>query len=182
MVNFSVYPFSRGHIHITGPRVDNAPDFDAGFFTDADGIDIQKHLWVYKKQREIARRMDVFRGEVASWHPRFPAGSKATCIETDEALGDIPDIEYSADDDKAILQWLREHVDTTWHSMGTCKMAPREENGVVDPSLAVYGVQGLKVADLSIAPSNVAANTNNTAMVIGEKAADIFIKDLGLSS
>ena len=36
-------------------------------------------------------------------------------------------------------------------------MKPREREGVVDPRLNVYGVQGLKVADMSIAPSNVAA-------------------------
>ena len=59
-------------------------------------------------------------------------------------------------------------------------MAPREEGGVVDPGLNVYGTKGLKVADLSIAPGNVAANTNNTALMIGEKAADIVIRELGL--
>jgi choline dehydrogenase-like flavoprotein len=36
------------------------------------------------------------------------------------------------------------------------------------------------LADLSIPPENVGANTNNTAIVVGEKAADIIIKDLGL--
>jgi alcohol oxidase len=58
-------------------------------------------------------------------------------------------------------------------------MAPREDQfGVVDGSLNVYGVKGLKVADLSIAPSNVSANTNNTALTIGEKAADIILQEL----
>lgn len=52
--------------------------------------------------------------------------------------------------------------------------------GVVDPSLNVYGVQGLKIADLSIVPRNIGANTNNTALAIGEKAADILVKELGL--
>ena len=37
-------------------------------------------------------------------------------------------------------------------------------------------------ADLSIPPENVAANTNNTALMIGEKAADIIIHELGLGS
>lgn len=59
-------------------------------------------------------------------------------------------------------------------------MLPRDQKGVLDPSLSVYGVSGLKIADLSIAPHNVAANTNNTALAVGEKAADIFIKELGL--
>jgi len=34
--------------------------------------------------------------------------------------------------------------------------------------------------DLSICPANVGANTANTAMCIGEKAADIIAKELGL--
>jgi alcohol oxidase len=38
----------------------------------------------------------------------------------------------------------------------------------------------LKLCDLSICPGNVGANTNNTALLVGEKAADIFARDLGL--
>jgi choline dehydrogenase-like flavoprotein len=44
----------------------------------------------------------------------------------------------------------------------------------------VYGTEKLKIADLSIPPVNMGANTNNAAMVIGEKAADIIIQELGL--
>lgn len=56
-----------------------------------------------------------------------------------------------------------------------------EGEAVVDPSLGVYGVEALKVTDLSIPPLNVGANTMNTAIVIAEKAADIFIRELGLA-
>jgi len=59
-------------------------------------------------------------------------------------------------------------------------MKPRERGGVVDPCLSVYGVQGLKIADLSIGPSNVGANTYSTALLIGEKAAVIFAEELGI--
>jgi len=61
-------------------------------------------------------------------------------------------------------------------------MKPRKRGGVVDPLLNVYGVQGLKIADLSICPSNVAANTFSTALVIGEKAAVIIAEDLGIQN
>ena len=60
-------------------------------------------------------------------------------------------------------------------------MKPRERSGVVDAKLNVYGAHGLKVADLSIAPGNVSANTYGTALVIGEKAAMIIAEDLGIS-
>ena len=59
-------------------------------------------------------------------------------------------------------------------------MKPRARGGVVDSRLNVYGVKGLKVADLSIGPSNVGANTYSTALVIGEKAAVIIAEELGI--
>ncbi|KAJ7165389.1 hypothetical protein C8R46DRAFT_1035963 [Mycena filopes] len=66
-------------------------------------------------------------------------------------------------------------------NLGTCAMKPRNEMGVVDERLNVYGVQGLKVADqMSIPPSNVAANTYGTALPIGEKAALIIAEELRL--
>ncbi|KAL6405685.1 alcohol oxidase [Ilyonectria robusta] len=59
-------------------------------------------------------------------------------------------------------------------------MAPRGEFGVVNESLNVWGTKGVKIADLSIPPMNVGANTNNTAIVMGETAAAILIQELGL--
>lgn len=165
-------------MHITGPSVDDPLDFDVGYFNDKDDIDMKKQLWAYKMQREILRRTNFYRGELAAGHPKFPEGSKVAVVEIEQPLENVQNLEYSAEDDKAIEQWLRENVNTTWHSLGTCKMAPREEDGVVDGSLNVYGVTGLKVADLSIPPENVGANTNNTALVIGEKAAEIILAEL----
>ncbi|EED11964.1 glucose dehydrogenase, putative [Talaromyces stipitatus ATCC 10500] len=181
---FTVYPYSRGHLHITGPSPSDPLDFSTGFFSDPGDIDLKKHMWAYKKQREIARRMHTYRGEVVSGHPPFPSSSKAACFErvNDYDHATIQgDIEYTADDDDILAQWLRENVGTTWHSVGTCKIAPLANNGVVDGKLRVYGVEALRIADLSILPRNVAANTNNTALAVGERAADIFIEELGLN-
>jgi alcohol oxidase len=177
---FSTYPYSRGHVHITGPGLDDPSDFDTGFFSDEGDVDLLKQRWGYKKQREAARRMNVFRGELAVAHPPFPPESKAACKDTDGPLENVTDIEYSAEDDAILDEWLRKNVGSAWHSQGTCKMAPKDQGGVVDEHLGVHGISGLKVADLSIVPENVASNTNNTAIVVGEKAADIIIKELGL--
>jgi len=59
-------------------------------------------------------------------------------------------------------------------------MKAREQGGVVDERLNVYGVQNLKIAECSISPDNVGANTYNTALAIGEKAAVIIAEDLGI--
>ena len=59
-------------------------------------------------------------------------------------------------------------------------MKPREEGGVVDGQLNVYGTKGLKVADLSICPDNLGTNTYSSALLVGEKAASILAGELGL--
>jgi len=135
-----------------------------------------------KKSRELARRMGIYRGEFTPGNPVFPAGSAALCKE---AAGPVdilaPDITYTAEDEKALETYNRNFVQTTWHSLGTCSMKQREKGGVVDKRLNVYGTQCLKVADISIAPSNVAANTYSTAATIGEKAATIIAEELGIN-
>jgi len=183
LANWTAYPYSRGHIHITGPTMHDPIDFDTGWLQDANSVDVKKHIWAYKLAREMFRRMSIFRGELKGNHPNFAEDSKAAVLEYADgptAKGIDDRIEYSEADDKALEQKIRETVSTTWHSLGTAKMAPREQKGVVDASLNVHGIQGLKLADLSVPPENVGANTGNTAFVIGEKAADIIIKELGL--
>jgi alcohol oxidase len=181
---FTGYPLSRGSIHVTGPEMEDKPDFKTGFFSDAKDVDILKHLWAYKKQREIFRRMKTYRGEVETLHPKFAPNSSAALVRLDDHVPvstNVTNIEYTTEDDEAIKQWAREQVGTTWHSMGTCRMGARKDGAVVDPDLSIYGVEGLKVADMSIPPLNVAANTMDTAIAIAEKAADIFIRELRLS-
>lgn len=126
------------------------------------------------------RRMDSYRGEYAPMHPPFAASSPAACGKRDGPLPtDVQDIVYSADDDAVLDKWVRENVGQCWHGLGTCSMAPLEKGGVVDGRLGVHGVQGLKIADLSIVPVNYAANTGSFALTIGERAADILIEELG---
>jgi len=182
IASYSAYPFSRGSIHITGPNISDPPKFNTGYFSDENDIDLKAHIWQYKIQREIMRRTKIYRGELATTHPRFHPSSQAALLDLDisQESNITENIVYSTEDDKAIEQYLRENINSTWHSLGTAKMAPREQMGVVDESLGVYGVRGLKVIDLSIVPENVGANTNNTALVIGEKGAGIIAKQLGI--
>ena len=59
-----------------------------------------------------------------------------------------------------------------YHPVGTCAMGP---SGVVDAGLRVRGIGGLRVADASIIPAPISANTNAASIMIGEKAADLVI-------
>ncbi len=72
--------------------------------------------------------------------------------------------------------WLRRNISTSYHISGTCKMGPDDDAmAVVDTRLRVRGVDGLRVADASIMPDVVRANTNVTTMMIAERVAE-FIK------
>jgi choline dehydrogenase-like flavoprotein len=69
-----------------------------------------------------------------------------------------------------------DHDSTTNHISGTCKMGPSADPlAVVDQSGWVHGVDGLRVADASIMPDCVRANTNATTMMIGERIADLIV-------
>lgn len=171
----SLYPYSRGSIHINSR--DEGYEFQSGFLSQE--ADVKMQVWGYKCARAIARKLPFFSGEVGPTHPSFNEGSTAALSSLIGATRST-NIEYSRDDDDAIEAWIRRSVGTTWHSLGTCAMKPRNAGGVVDPELKVYGTQALKVADLSIAPENIGGNVGNTAFAIGEKAALTIAAELGI--
>lgn len=150
---YTAYPYSRGDIHIVSKDPATPASFNTGFLSHP--ADVKKLLWAYKKQREIFRRTNCYDGEIEIGHPKFREGSKAALSNKRAADGrftsledrrKLPPIVYDAEDDAAIEAWIRDNMNTTWHSLGTCKMAPKEKGGVVDKDLNVYGTEGLKLA------------------------------------
>lgn len=140
-----------------------------------------RHAW--KICREYGRRMPSCRGENTPDYPKFPAGSAAVSPDHNTPVAtDAPDIEYTEEDDRAIDNFLKANVLTAWNSSGTCAMKSRDKGGVVDSRLNVYGVQNLKVADMSICPSVMGSHTGSVAVLVGEKAAVIIGEELAIAN
>jgi choline dehydrogenase len=62
------------------------------------------------------------------------------------------------------------------HQAGTCIMGYSPEEAVVDSTLKVHGITGLRVIDASIMPNVTRGNVNAPIIMIAEKGSDL-IKD-----
>lgn len=63
---------------------------------------------------------------------------------------------------------------TCLHAIGTCRMGG-DADSVVDPQLRVRGVDGLRIVDCSVMPTQVSGNTNGPVMATAWRAADIIL-------
>jgi len=76
-------------------------------------------------------------------------------------------------DDDSLAAFVRRTASTTWHPTSTCRMGV-DASAVVDPSLRMNGIDGLRVVDASVMPVIVSGNTNAPVIMIAEKAADLI--------
>ena len=96
-----------------------------------------------------------------------------------EAL--IPKIQLEggskAGDNEIVDEFIRDRVSGAYHLSSTCRMAPREDGGVVEQGLKVYGIEGLRVADASVFPRLVGMKPQATIVIVGEKCAEILLQE-----
>jgi choline dehydrogenase-like flavoprotein len=141
-------PRSRGSVRLLSADPLVAPLIDPNFLGERDDVD--RLIRGFKLMRSI-----LSQPEIARLGARELAASAV------------------AKTDVQIEQFVRNHADTIYHPVGTCRMGPGPMD-VVDAQLRVHGLQGLRVVDASIMPGLIGGNTNAPVMMIAEKAADMI--------
>jgi choline dehydrogenase len=146
-------PRSRGTIRLASADPYAKPLIDPAYLSDPDGIDAATML---AGLAECERLIDT---------DALGAVTTGGWIQPDGG-------ERMTPEERAELS-LRRYSHTLYHPVGTARMGA-EPDAVVDPSLRVHGVTGLRVADASVMPTIVRGHTNAPAIVIGEVAADLI--------
>ncbi|EGO24432.1 hypothetical protein SERLADRAFT_449204 [Serpula lacrymans var. lacrymans S7.9] len=97
----------------------------------------------------------------------------ASIVDTDSKNPKFDHHLMNVSDDE-LRELVRERVETIYHPVGSCRMAPYDRGGVVDSQLRVYGINNLRVCDASIFPKLVSGHTAGACIAAAEKLADVI--------
>jgi choline dehydrogenase len=146
-------PTSRGTVHITSPRPEDAPAIAPRY------LSTPQDRRIAAKSLRLTRRI-VDQPPMARYAPKEVK----------------PGVRYQRDDDLARL--AGDIATTIFHPVGTCRMGSADDaDAVVDSRLRLCGVAGLRVADASVMPTITSGNTNSPVLMIAERAAEWMIQD-----
>ncbi|KAJ0422354.1 hypothetical protein BJY00DRAFT_311075 [Aspergillus carlsbadensis] len=154
------YPFSRSSVHITSQNPWAPSVIDHGILREPADLEFQaRHTMLADKLTETPPIIPVLK----KGGNRLHSSKKVTDLNKAQSL--CKELALSMND-----------------ASGTCAMMPREDGGVVDPSLKVYGTSNLRVVDASIFPLLPRGNIEATVYAVAEKAADIICEEFNLLS
>lgn len=142
-------PWSRGSVFLQSADPYAAPGINPGFLSDP------RDLAVMIKGAKLTRAI-MQTAPLADYNHRELFGI------------------HDGMSDREWEQNIRSRGDTIYHPVGTCRMGI-DEMAVVDPTLRVRGVEGLRVVDASIMPTLISGNTNAPTIMIAEKAAEMIL-------
>ncbi|MCO1333739.1 GMC family oxidoreductase N-terminal domain-containing protein [Microbulbifer sp. OS29] len=143
-------PKSRGEITLdsTDPRV--LPRIEPNYLSEPEDLEVL--VEAYEMARDILAQEELSRYQKRHWLP-----------------------EQKLTDRDSIIHYIRQHAESIYHPVGTCRMG-NDDLAVVDNELKVHGVDGLRVVDASIMPTLISGNTNAPVIAIAEKAADLILQ------
>ncbi|WP_294766783.1 GMC family oxidoreductase N-terminal domain-containing protein [uncultured Rhodoferax sp.] len=144
-------PKSRGSLTLQSAKPTDAPRIDPAYYQHPEDLETMV--------RGTQMGFDIMQAQPLAAH----RGKMLYPLERDNR--------------QQLEAFLRDHSDTEYHPIGTCKMGPASDPlAVVDAELRVHGLQGLRVVDASIMPDLVTGNTNAPTIMIAEKAARMILQ------
>jgi len=88
----------------------------------------------------------------------------------------------SGDSDEELLAYWRQTISSSWHMTGTVKMGKKEdEDAAVDSDFRFNGIEGLRVADMSVVPVLASCHVQSVAYVTGITCAEKLIAQYSLA-
>lgn len=150
-LGYPLRPATRSSVHVSGQLPENPPVIDLHFLeVDAD-------------RDAAASILGVAREVMAS-------GDLADLVAEEE----FPGPGVSSRDD--VVRYSAQTGTGIFHAVGSAAMGPGDDD-VTDPRLRVRGVDGLRIADASVLPMQVAGNSAAPVMAVGWIAADLILAD-----
>ena len=147
-------PKARGDIRLRSSNPLDLPLINPNFFSNSDDLNLM--IESVKLARKVVRSKPL------------------SDIVIDETL---PGEKIKNDND--LENYCKKTVKTNWHPVGTCKMGKENDPfAVLNKKLQVYGIQNLRVFDVSMMPKLVSGNTNAPAMAIADHATNILLNDI----
>ncbi|EST09215.1 Glucose-methanol-choline oxidoreductase, N-terminal [Kalmanozyma brasiliensis GHG001] len=146
------HPLSRGSIKVTSTNAFTPPAIDPAYLSNP--VD----MTILREGFKLARR-------VGSTAPL----STFTSSEVAPGSGVSSDAQWE--------EWIRGAVGTEFHPSSTCSMLPREQGGVVDSKLRVYGTQNVRVVDASVPPISFSAHLMSITYGLAEVGSEMILED-----
>lgn len=150
-----------GFMVLTGPNKPKSRGYVRARSADPySHPDIQFNYLQSEEDREGFRRCVRLTREIINQ----PAMDRFRGIE----LAPGPDVTT----DEEIDTFVRANLESTMHPCGSCRMG-EDDMAVVDSTLKVHGLQGLRVIDSSVFPTEPNGNLNAPTIMLAERASDL---------
>ena len=143
-------PKSRGRVDISSASPDDAPIIDPNYLSHPEDLRVAAQAIRLTRRIVDAPALRIF--SPAEYLPGPQLESEEQLQQAASAIGT-----------------------TIFHPVGTCRMG-NGPHDVVDATLRVHGIEGLRVVDASIMPEIVSGNTCTPTLMIAEKAAQMILQ------
>ncbi|XP_053404915.1 glucose dehydrogenase [FAD, quinone]-like [Mercenaria mercenaria] len=157
LIPIVLHPRSRGTITLKSTDPFDYPNIDPNYLDHTKDMEVLKRAIKISEKlletdsfKQIGTHSDTYKNAVFCAMHEYKSNAFYECLITNLAH-------------------------TAYHPTSSCKIgSDTDPEAVVDPALKVKGIEGLRVADVSIMPKVISGNINAPTIMIAEQAADMI--------